>query len=70
MANDNPTLSQVPEGVNGHVVEAAASRLQLVMDALTLHCLEQCGNPYFVKEAIKAIAEVQERLRKGETGIW
>ncbi len=70
MANDNPSLSQVPEGVNGYVVEAAASRIQLVMDALYMHCHEQCENPEFVEEAIKALAEVQERLRKGETGIW
>ena len=70
MTDDSPTLSQVPEGVNGYVVEAAASRIQLVMDALEMHCLDQCENPQFVKEAIKAIAEVQERLRTGETGIW
>ena len=37
MADDNPTLSQVPEGVNGYVVEAAAGRRQLVMDALYHH---------------------------------
>ncbi len=70
MADDNPTLSQVPEGVNGYVVEAAASRIQLVMDALYHHCREQCENPEFVEEAVKALAAVQERLRKGETGIW
>jgi hypothetical protein len=70
MTDDKPTLSQVPEGVNGYVVEAAASRLQLVMDALWMHCREQCENPAFVEEAIKALAEVQERLRKEETGIW
>ena len=27
MADDNPTLSQVPEGVNGYVVEAGFQRM-------------------------------------------
>jgi hypothetical protein len=70
MANDNPTLSQVPEGVNGYVVEAAISRIELVMAALYHHCHEHRENTATIEEAVKALAEVQERLRKGETGIW
>jgi hypothetical protein len=70
MTDDNPTLVEVPEGVNGYVVEAAATRIELVMAALYHHCHEYRENTETIEEAVKALAEVQERLRKGETGIW
>ena len=64
MANDDTTLSQVPEGVNGYVVEAAASRLQLVMDALYMHGREQCENPEFVEEASRRSRRSRSFSRK------
>jgi hypothetical protein len=40
------------------------------MAALYPHCHEHRENTETIEEAVKALAEVQERLRKGETGIW
>jgi hypothetical protein len=44
MTDDNPTLVDVPDGVNGYVVEAAATRIELVMAAVYHHCHEHREN--------------------------